>query len=320
MPAMDMPLPELKNYIGISPLPGDFDMFWTKALEILEEQAFDYDLYDAGFAAPGVLCNYLYFTGVGGARICCKFLRPENKKNLPGIIMFHGYSGDSGGWVDKLAYALSGYAVLAMDVRGQGGSSTDTLVTGGTTIRGHIIRGLSNYNPNDLFYRNVFLDTVHAARILMSMNCVNQHRIGATGWSQGGGLAIACAALEPRIKAIAPVYPFLCDYKRVWEMDLCRDAYDELAYFIRNFDPRHDNIDEMFETLGYIDVANLAAKVQAETYMLITLMDSICPPSTQFAAYNRIEAKKSCEIYPNHGHEGLPDAAELIYEFFNKIL
>jgi len=49
---------------------------------------------------------------------------------------------------------------------------------------------------------------------------------------------------------------------------------------------------------------------------MILLMDSVCPPSTQFAAYNRITARKSCEIYPNHGHEGLPEAAELIFGFF----
>ncbi len=40
----------------------------------------------------------------------------------------------------------------------------------------------------------------------------------------GGALTIACAALEPRIKRAAPVFPFLCDYQRVWEMDQAKDA------------------------------------------------------------------------------------------------
>ena len=99
-------------------------------------------------------------------------------------------------------------------------------------------------------------------------------------------------------------------------MDLFRHAYDELSYYIRSLDPRQQHMGEMFETLGYIDSANLAPRIKAETYMFITLMDEVCPPSTQFAAYNRITAKKSCEIYPNHGHEGLPGAAELIFNFF----
>ncbi|MDM8530569.1 acetylxylan esterase [Anaerolineales bacterium HSG25] len=46
------------------------------------------------------------------------------------------------------------------------------------------------------------------AQIVMAMPDVDETRIGATGGSQGGALTIACAALEPRLKKIAPVYPF----------------------------------------------------------------------------------------------------------------
>ena len=45
------------------------------------------------------------------------------------------------------------------------------------------------------------------------------------------------------------------------------------------------------------------------------LMDDICPPSTQFAAYNKINAPKSYEIWPDFGHEGLPGSDDMIYSF-----
>lgn len=320
MPALDFPLEQLMGYMGSSPVPKDFDAYWDRALGALDALAYEYRLEPAEFSAPGVICEYLYFTGVGGADVCCKFLRPKNVSagsRLPGIVMFHGYSVNSGGWVEKLPYAYAGYAVLAMDVRGQMGLSDDNLTVAGNTLRGQIIRGLSPRNsPDSLFFRNIYLDAAQAARTLMGMDFVDEGRIGATGGSQGGALSLVCAALEPRVKMNAPIFPFLCDYKRVWEMDLCKNAYDELSYYIRNIDPRHQQIDEMFERLGYIDVANLAPRIKGETYMFLTLMDEICPPSTQFAAYNRITAKKSCEIYPNHGHESLPGASELIFEFF----
>lgn len=82
--------------------------------------------------------------------------------------------------------------------------------------------------------------------------------MGVTGGSQGGGLAIACAALEPRVARLAPVYPFLCDYKRVWELDLTKNAYQELRDYFRLFDPTHQREQELFIRLGYIDVVNLA--------------------------------------------------------------
>jgi len=320
MPMLDFPLEELKVYMGSSPTPKDFDTFWKTALAELDDAGLDYSIEPSEFSAPGVVCQYLYFNGVGGAKVCCKFLYPEVvERKIPAIAMFHGYSGNSGGWVEKLPYAYAGYAVLAMDVRGQMGLSTDTLSVSGNTLKGHIIRGLFENNPEKLFYRNVFLDTAHVARILMGMDFVDENRVGATGASQGGALTIACAALEPRVKMNAPIYPFLSDYKRTWEMDLFKNAYEEISYYIRNIDPRHQHIDAMFNTLGYIDVANLAPKIVGETYMLITLLDDICPPSTQFAVYNRVKAKKSCEIYPNHGHEGLPDSSELIFNFFKKL-
>ena len=320
MPSLDYSLEKLKTYMGSSPLPSDFDALWDKALHELDDMGLDYTLEEAEFSAPGVRCQYLYFTGVAGAKVCCKFLRPEKvKEKIPGIVMFHGYSGSSGGWMDKLPYAYAGYAVLAMDVRGQMGLSEDNLSVGGNTLRGHIIRGLFDGDPERLFFRNVFLDTVQTSRILMSMDFVDENRVGATGASQGGALTIACAALEPRIKMNASVYPFLSDYKRTWEMDLFKDAYDELAYYIRHRDPRHQNIDAMFNMLGYIDVSNLAPRIKGESYMIVTLQDNICPPSTQFAVYNKIRSKKSCEIYPNHGHEALPESGELIFNFFKKL-
>ena len=317
MPQLDYPLEELRQYMGSSPKPKDFDQFWDKALSELDDTGLDYTIEESEFSAPGVRCEYLYFTGVGGARVCCKFLRPESVSGkIPGIAMFHGYSMSSGGWVAKLPYAYAGYAVLALDVRGQTGRSEDTLCVPGVTLRGHIIRGLSGGDPENLFFRNVFLDTVKTARILMSMVFVDENRIGATGMSQGGALTIACAALEPRVKMNAPVYPFLSDYKRTWEMDLWSGAYEELSYYVRNLAPRHGDVESILETLGYIDVSNLAPRIAGETYMFITLQDEICPPSTQFAIYNRILAPKRCEIYPNHGHEPLPDCDELIFQYF----
>ncbi|MCL2571241.1 MAG: acetylxylan esterase [Defluviitaleaceae bacterium] len=317
MPALDFPLEQLKQYKGSSPLPKDFDSYWDKGLKELDAAGTSYTLEEAEFSAPGVKCAYLYFTGVGGARVCCKFLCPENiKGKIPGIAMFHGYSGDSGGWVDKLAYAYAGYAVLALDVRGQRGRSEDNLSVPGITLRGHIIRGLESGDPEKLFFRNVFLDTAQTARILMAMDFVDENRVGATGGSQGGALTVACAALEPKVKMNAPIYPFLSDYRRIWAMDLFKGAYEELTYYIKGKDPRQQRMDEMFEMLGYIDVSNLAPRIKGETYMFFSLMDDICPPSTQFAIYNRITAKKTCEIYPNHGHEGLPESNELIFNFF----
>ena len=168
-----------------------------------------------------------------------------------------------------------------------------------------------------MLFRQIFLDTAQLAKIVMDMPDVDENRVGALGGSQGGALTLACSALEPRIKRAASNYPFLCDYKRVWEMDLAKDAYMELSEYFRKFDPTHKREDEIFERLGYVDVQFLCPRIKAEVMMATGLMDTVCPPSTQFAAFNKIKSKKSVVYYPDFGHELLPGHADLVYEFMS---
>lgn len=318
MPLIDLPLADLQRYAGRNPRPADFDAYWEAGLAELAAIDPRPELRPAAFSAPGVACYDLWFTGVGGARVYAKYLRPAGSGPFPAVLQFHGYAGNSGEWCDKLGWAVAGHACAALDVRGQGGKSEDALAVRGTTLRGHIVRGLDDPDPARLAYRAIFLDTVQLARVVMGFAEVDATRVGCHGASQGGALALACAALEPRIRRCAPVFPFLCDYRRVWEMDLAKDAYEELRYFFRMFDPRHEREEAIFTKLGYIDCQHLAPRIRAEVLMFTGLMDPICPPSSQFAAYNKITAKKDMVLYPDYAHEPLPGGADRIFEFLTR--
>ena len=50
--------------------------------------------------------------------------------------------------------------------------------------------------------------------------------------------------------------------------------------------------------------------------MGVGLMDTICPPSTQFAAYNKITSPKRYILYPDYGHEDLRGHRDMVFEFF----
>ena len=317
MPLVDKPLPELLEYQGRNPRPDDMDEFWDEGLAELDDLGPEVELTHAAFQAPNAECFDLRFTGTFGARVYAKYLRPRDLPDepLPTVLLFHGYAGSSGGWFDKLAWVNSGFCVAALDCRGQGGQSEDTGGVQGNTLRGHIIRGLDDPDPKKLLFRNIYLDTALLARIVMHFPEVDEARVGATGGSQGGGLTLACAALEPRIRRAAPIYPFLCDYLRVWEMDLAKDAYDELRAYFRLFDPLHERVEETFTKLGYLDNQHLAHRIQADVLMPLGMMDTICPPSTQFAAYNKIESNKDLLIYPDFGHESLPGVQERVLHF-----
>jgi cephalosporin-C deacetylase len=319
MPLVDMPLEQLKTYEGRNPHPDDFDAYWDKAIAEMEAVDPQITLEPAPLKSHFADCFHLWFTGVGGARIYAKYIRPKQvSKPHPAVLQFHGYTHHSADWQEKLAFVSQGFSVAALDCRGQGGRSEDVGGVKGNTHNGHIIRGLED-SPEKLYYRSAFLDTAQLARIVMAFDEVDATRVGAMGGSQGGGLTLACAALTPTLKKAAPTFPFLCDYKRVWEMDLAKGAYNELSTFFRHFDPQHQNEDEWWRRLGYIDNQHLAPRIRAEVFMPIGLMDTICPPSTQFAAYNKIVSKKSLSIYPDFGHEGLPGANDQVFDFLSDL-
>jgi cephalosporin-C deacetylase len=311
----DMPRERLETYQGINPRPADHDEYWERGLAEMRAVDPAVELVPAEFQTPFAECFDMYFTGVGGARIHAKLLRPKGAAEPhPAVVQFHGYSGSAGEWVDKLPYAALGYTIASMDCRGQGGSSEDSGSVKGNTLRGHIIRGVDD-EPDALLFRQIYLDCAQLAGLVMDMSEVDETRVGCLGGSQGGGLTLACASLEPRIKRAAPNFPFLCDYQRVWEMDQAKAAYEEIKDYFRRFDPLHEREAEFFTRLGYIDVQHLTNRIQAEVLMAVGFCDTVCPPSTQFAAYNKITSPKSYVAYPDFGHEGLPGHSDRVFQF-----
>lgn len=314
---IDMPLKRLREYMGINPRPADFDEFWDKSLA--EVKAIDPDACFKPHKSPSKIAEAydLTFTSTKGARIYAKFMKPAKVEGkVPAVLLFHGLSGSSCDWSDLLKYVCQGFVVAFMDTRGQGGYSEDVGGVPGTTHSTPFMRGFDG-EPSDMLARDTFLDTAQFARVVMGLDYVDETRVAVTGGSQGGALSLACASLVPEIKLCAPTYPYLCDYKRVWEMDLDKGAYEGIRYYLRHFDPRHEHIDEFFEKLGYIDLQFLAPRIKARVYMSTGLMDNTCPPSTQFAAYNKITSEKHVEIYPDFGHESLQGSSDLIFGFIS---
>ncbi len=319
MPMIDMPLKDLKVYNGKNPKPDDFDSYWEKALLEMHSVKSDVQLVPAEFQAPYADCYHMYYTGVDGARIHAQLTRPKNiSKASPAIVLFHGLGGGTGDWSYWLNYAAMGFTVAHMDCRGQGGLSEDIGAVKGSTWRGHLIRGIDD-SPEKLLYRQIYLDVAQLVELVMDMPNIDENKVGVFGGSQGGGLGLIAASLVPRVKLATVWNPYLCDYKRVWEMDLAKGAYEDLAYYFTRFDPLHKRESEFFEKLGYIDVQHFCDRIKAKVLMGICLMDNTCPPSTQFAAYNKIRSDKEVLIYPDFDHTVPPLLLDIIFQLYAKL-
>ncbi|HFR3774584.1 TPA: alpha/beta fold hydrolase [Streptococcus suis] len=299
----NMTLQDMLTYRGRQEVPADFDAFWQNEKNQLTGLA-DHVLLEKECGLPYVACYELTLTGTNGSKVFAKCLFPKSDQPVPVLFYFHGYQGQGPDWSENLKFLAAGYGVVAMDVRGQAGRSQDLGQFDGLTVKGQVIRGMLQ-GPAHLFYKDVYLDVYQLIEIIASLDFVDQKRLVSYGASQGGALALVAAALSPHISKTVAIYPFLSDFKRVLELGNNSEAYDELFRYFKFSDPFHEREEEVLRTLSYIDVKNLAHLISCPVAMVTGLEDGVCPPSTQFAIYNRLEVEKEMKILPEYAHDAM---------------
>jgi len=124
--------------------------------------------------------------------------------------------------------------------------------------------------------------------------------LAVTGGSQGGGITLAVGGLEPNLAAVMRDVPFLCHFRRASEI-ADTAPYSEISQYCKI---HRDQIDVVFNTLSYFDCMNFAARANAPSIFSAGLMDTICPPSTVFAAYNHYAGKKEIKVWSYNKHDG----------------
>lgn len=306
-------------YLGEGLPPADFDAFWDTAMERDCAAPVSCILEPAAFRCPIAQCFHMTFPGAGGDRIHALYLRPAGagKACHPALLMFHGYTWNAGGFAQKLSYVAMGFSVLAMDCRGQGGATPDRSAASGNSIFGHILRGIEG-PPENLYYVRTFLDAAMLVRAAQSLSEVDPKKICTIGDSQGGALALVCAALQPEVRRAVCYYPFLCDYRLAASMP-APTAYDEIPQYFKRADPLHRTREEVFTKLDYIDIRFLAPRIRGKVLWFQGGLDTLCPPQTQLAAYNRLTCEKTLLCYPEYGHEVMPDSHDRAYRFLQAI-
>jgi cephalosporin-C deacetylase len=296
MPLIDMPRAELETYRPPVDRPPEFEQFWKSALDKARALPSDLALEAIDYPARGVRVFRASFAGVGGARLAGWYMTPDADGPFPALAIYHGYSWLRGEPWGYLPWIAQGYAVLAVDVRGQGGESHDPRVFAPGAVAGWMTRGIDD--PATYYYRDVYADAVQTVEVLAARPEVDSGRIVTTGVSQGGGLSLVAAALNSRVIGAAADVPFLCHFRRAVDVSNT-NPYRELEEYLL----RHpDGEDRMWRTLAYFDLLNLAERVTCPVLISVGLRDLVCPPSTIYAVYNHLSGPKDLAVYPAHGH------------------
>ena len=275
----------LGGYYGATPKPADFEAFWQARMAEADAVPLDYTVTQAKEVPSWDGCDFLdlWFTGMAGARIYAKYLRPHSDKPVPLVLQFHGYPGASHSFAEQASFA-------GLDGPAEG-----------------------------MYYVRLHQNIRILCRIVRQLQEIDLRRVFVNGGSQGGGLGLACCALNPGlINRAAILYPFLSDFKLVWDLGADEIAYEGLRYYARWFDADEHQQDRWFRQLGYIDSKNFATLVQCPVLFGTGLEDVICPPQTQCAVYNNLHCQKKRYLFPGYGHEEIAEFDDMLLDFFCK--
>ncbi|MDY5003257.1 MAG: acetylxylan esterase [Atopobiaceae bacterium] len=303
--------------------PEDFSSFWKERMAEADAVPLSWELVPASEVtpAPCAVPYDLWFRGMRGAQLYAKVLVPTEafarSAPLPLLMRFHGYPGRTRSWLENASWAAEGMILVSMDNPGQGGRSEDVGGFPGTTVAGHVVLGLEG-EPKDLYYVRLQQDIRILFRVLAAEPRLAHAQTFVYGDSQGGGVGLAAAALNPEVAAAGILYPFLSDFRKVMELGADAIAYEGLRYWARWFDADGAKAEEALSKLAYIDTASFAPYVQCPVLFGTGLADEICPPATQDTVYERLQCPKRRLFYPAFGHEEIQAFDDALIAFFGK--
>lgn len=277
------------------------DGFWDKRLAEDKLRPLGITLIPEETPYPGMKVSKVSYKGYGETIIHAWHIRPSaetnaQSKGIPCIVTFPGYTGDRG-YPERYAHwTMLGYAVLAVDVRGQLGETGNLLPQEHGVARGWITQGL--LDKENSYYMALAIDTVRAIEAAAELPGVDPARIAITGTSQGGGISLLAGALSSRVAAVAAEIPNMCRID--FGVLNSTSSLTEIAAYLKRY-PEH--LERVLQNLAYFDIVNLAHRFTVPVMMSAGWKDTVCMPETIYAAYNRIGSPKQMMDYPFSGHE-----------------
>lgn len=264
----------------------DFDAFWTQTLSELAEVPLEPVFTEIpAWSNELRTCYEVRYESLGGAVSGGILSVPVAEGQYPVCIQYMGYGADPYYFDPSDA---PGRIDFLVSVRDQGifKNGQDRWIDRGIAAR------------ETFYYRGAFCDARRAVDFVASLEKADPERIYAFGESQGGALTFVAAALDDRVRAIAPSVPFLGDYP-----DYARIVWWPVHEVFDTADAEGIDRGELMKMLSYFDVKNFAGRIHCPVYMAFGLQDPTCPPHTNFSIYNNLgTADKRFLCVPSCGH------------------
>lgn len=167
------------------------------------------------------------------------------------------------------------------------------------SMRNYMFSNLDN--KDEYYFKRVIVGCVRAIDYLVSLSGYDGKNVVVWGGSQGGGLTLMTAGIDPRVKYYICFYPALCDH-----LGYTVGRAGGWPHMFSAEHPENQNDLKKMETSRYYDAVNFARNIKVPGFISFGYNDLSCPITSMYAAYNTITAPKELLIVKENGHKRSP--------------
>lgn len=289
-------------------VPEDFDAFWQKNKEELAKVPMNPKLTLQPSSNEKIEVFDVKLDCVGNP-VSGYFARPKGKKSLPAILTLHGAGVSKPSPNGAQQWAGSEGGMLAMDINAHGISNEhpkeyyQELAQG--ELKNYQLKG--RQNREDSYFKGMFLRVQRAIDFLTSQPEWDGRTLILFGTSQGAFQTLAGGYLDGRVSLICAGVPAGCDHTG--------SLVDRISGWPKwAFVQNPQTVDPAaLEASRYYDSVNFARLTKAdEAVVTVGLIDTICPPTSVYAAYNALAIPKTLHVDPLANHTNTPEAMSFL--------
>ena len=270
------------------PVPDDFDRYWNEQKQKLAKVAMAPKLTPVVQADKNLDCYDVQVQCLGGAPVSGYLAKPKGAKpkSLPAILWVHGAGVRSSSLRNAVQGAKAG--MLSMDVNAHGIPNGKPPAFYRKLNAGRLkgYRHAGRQNRDTSYFRGMFLRLVRAIDFLTAQPEWDGKIVAVIGHSQGGGQALVAGGIDKRVTIIAAGVPAICDHSGRVAGRI--NGWPKLVPM--RADGRPDPM--ILKASRYVDAVNFASRCKAEAIMSVGFIDTTCPPSSCYAAYNVLQGSK----------------------------
>lgn len=280
------------------PVPDDFDAFWTGQKAQLAKVPLEVEMTPVNLPGKTVEAFDVQAKCLG-APVSGYLARPldAKPKSLPVILTVHGAGVRGSGLGSATGWASKGF--LAMDINAHGIPNGKPEEFYKEQAEGALkdYRYVGRSSRDECYFRGMFLRLVRAIDVLTSRPQWDGKTVVVYGSSQGGYQAIVAAGLDQRVTFISAGVAAGCDHSGMVVNRIA--GWPKLVALGADGKPDPQGL----ETARYFDAMNFATRIKtAGACMTVGFIDTTCPPSSVYAAYNQIKGPKQIENDIPSGH------------------